>query len=181
MKQFQPKLDGIELLQADKHITDQRGAFIKFIGERSWAEDFFTVSHQDVIRGMHFHPGQDKLVWVSSGRIVDVVVDLRPESKTFGDHSIVQLTPGIALRVPDGFAHGFYSQANETVVNYRTSTPYRAELDLGVRWDSCGIDWPFRGDWIISGRDLQLQTLDEFKRASGRTPCKLLNSSEAPR
>lgn len=131
------------------------------------AEIYYSVNNCGVIRGMHFQlPPDDheKLVFVSHGRIMDVVVDLRKDSKTFGRHFSMELDDklGEYLFIPKGFAHGFASLQAGTIVNYAQSSCYAPDNDCGVRFDSCGIEWPFKSP-IVSGRDLTFECLSDFK------------------
>jgi dTDP-4-dehydrorhamnose 3,5-epimerase len=147
---------------------DERGSFAKpypIAGDFEVREIFWSRSHPGVIRGMHFqtmpHPIA-KVVWVSSGRIVDVLVDVRP-GETFGAVHRYELDApsGAALIVPRGFAHGF--QAIEpSIVNYAVDGPYVREHDTGIRWDSFGFDWPL-APTVISERDRSFVGVDEFR------------------
>ncbi len=155
---------------------DARGLFVKtfqagFFREQGlnadFHEDFYTVSKKGVIRGMHFQAppkAQDKLVWCIFGKILDVAVDLRQGSPTYGKHHTIQLSAenGNMLYIPVGLAHGFYAITEGAVVAYKVSEEYSPADDLGVRWDSLGISWPSTAA-IISDRDRGFPTLAEFK------------------
>lgn len=163
------------LLQT-RNFTDHRGSFQKLYNKEFFmdngldldiAEVYFSVSNRGVVRGMHFQlPPDDheKLVYVSHGAILDVVVDLRTESETYGKHIAFNLDSesGKYLFIPKGFAHGFASLQDGTIVNYAQSSCYAPHNDCGVRFDSCGIEWPFDNP-IVSGRDLTFECLSDFK------------------
>lgn len=116
---------------------------------------------------MHFQlPPHDhtKLVYVSRGRIMDVVVDLRKDSLTYGKHFAIELDDRKAqyLYIPKGFAHGFASLEEGSIVNYAQTSCYAPESDCGIKYDSCGIEWPFESP-TVSGRDLAFDKLETFK------------------
>ena len=151
---------------------DARGCFVK-MQQRSWfaacgldadfKESYFSVSHARVIRGMHFQsPPYDhaKLVTVVQGKIVDVVLDLRRSSPTYGRHCAVELSAadGQSLYVGRGFAHGFAVLEGEATVNYMVTTEYAPDHDMGVRYDGFGYCWPVTNP-ILSDRDRALPPL----------------------
>jgi dTDP-4-dehydrorhamnose 3,5-epimerase len=122
------------------------------------------------LRGLHFQrppAAQAKLISVLRGRILDVAVDIRRGSPTFGNHVSKELSAesGYHLYIPIGFAHGFISLEDDTVVLYKVSNYYAPAQDSGVRWDDpeIAIQWPFEaGDIIISGKDQRLPLLKEL-------------------
>ncbi len=122
------------------------------------------------MRGLHFQlppMAQAKLVSVTRGRILDVVVDLRRGSPTFGKYVSTQLSAdsGHQAFVPVGFAHGFITLEDETVVMYKVSASYSADHDSGIRWDDPDIAFPWpmdRADVITSDKDAKLPWLREF-------------------
>ena len=129
-------------------------------------ENFYSVSHLGVIRGMHFQaPPSDygKLVHCVRGRIQDAALDIRAGSPTYGKFWSGDLDGlrGEALYLPPGFAHGFYSYLAETVVAYSVSHVHDPILDRGIRWDSFGHVWPSSTP-IISTRDSGWPSLGEF-------------------
>jgi dTDP-4-dehydrorhamnose 3,5-epimerase len=102
-----------------------------------------------ILRGLHFqrgHAAEVKLVRVAQGCILDVIVDLRRESPTFGDHFLAELSAvnGKMMYVPRGFAHGFLALENLSQVCYQVSAPYAPEWEGGVRWNDpkLAIPWP---------------------------------------
>ena len=150
-------------------IVDERGFFA-----RTWCAQEFrrrglnpnlvqcSISfnrRRGTLRGMHYqdqpHP-EAKLVRCSSGAIYDVIVDLRPTSRTYCQWFAVELTgeDHKMIFVPEGFAHGFQTLADNTEVFYQISESYRPEWARGVRWNDprFGIKWPIR-EMVISQRD----------------------------
>lgn len=161
-------------------FNDERGEFIKPFSAEIFAESgldydfveaFYSVSKKGVLRGMHFQiPPKEhtKLVFVSSGKIIDVVVDLRADSATFGRYFSVILDGTNALYIPKGFAHGFLSLCDATKVHYMQSSCYDAHCDYGIAFDSIGFDWKCVAsehnisNFIISPRDRSFENLADF-------------------
>ena len=130
-------------------------------------EIFWSSSAKGVIRGMHFQFVPDdvaKIIWVSQGSIHDVLVDLR-EGEAFGTTSIYPLDSrsGRALYVPSGFAHGYQSLEDGTIVSYAQDGVFSPARDAGIRWDTIGVDWPLIPT-EISIRDMNHPALNEFSR-----------------
>lgn len=160
------------------HMGDSRGGFTKIFERDMFLshglpftvdEVFASVSAKNVIRGLHFqtHHPQAKLVSVLSGKVWDVIVDLRPGSRDFGKWVSVELSEENhhALYIPKGFAHGFASLADGTVMLYQCEGVYDRETDTGIRFDDpeLRIAWPVGEDVAIhSARDLQLMGLKEY-------------------
>ena len=157
-------------------IEDERGYFHKpfnfevFKGnglDTDFREFYYSVSKKDVIRGMHFQiPPHEhtKLVYVSSGKILDVVLDIRKKSDTFGRCFSMEIMArgGKYLYVPKGCAHGFLSLEEDTIVNYAQTTSYSKECDKGILYNSFGFDWDIKNE-IVSERDKSFPELIEFK------------------
>ena len=166
---FQPTaLDGAFVIELTP-VGDARGHFARTYCAREFAAhglaDTFVQSNLSVsprkgtLRGLHFQRGaaaEDKLVRVTHGRILDVIVDLRPGSATFGRHLQVELADDDhrLLYVPRGFAHGFLTLTDGCQVNYQVSNYYNPAAEGGVRWNDpwFGIRWPVT-DPILSARD----------------------------
>jgi dTDP-4-dehydrorhamnose 3,5-epimerase len=156
-------------------FTDDRGLFVKTFHSSSLQatgvqfdlkESYFSTSHKDVIRGMHFQlPPHDhsKVVFCPHGAILDVIVDLRKDSPTYGQHHAEVLSEENhrAYYIPKGFAHGFKSLTDGAMTYYLVSSEYHKESDTGIRWDSIGFDWECPSP-IISARDQSFVTLQEF-------------------
>lgn len=159
-----------------KIFEDQRGRFIKTFHknlfeenhlETCFAEEYYSISHQNVLRGLHFQrPPHDhtKLVYCVQGEVMDVVVDLRVGSPTYGEVESFQVSDLKAnlIYIPPGLAHGFYVISDRALMVYKVSTVYAPEHDTGIRWDSVDISWPSTTP-IISERDRGFQSLSEFK------------------
>jgi len=128
-------------------------------------EQFWSLSKKDTIRGMHISTGpklQTKIVWISMGKALDVVTDLRPGSG-FGRNFVFELHSGSGvLIIPKGFAHGFLALEDNTMTNYLVDSTYDHNFDKGVNFSSIGFEWPIR-DPIISARDRDLPELSEFR------------------
>ena len=156
---------------------DQRGSFVKTFHAAQLAdaglqfelrEEFYSVSHRGVLRGMHFQTppfAHKKLVCCLAGRVLDVLVDLRRGSATFGTACSLELSaerPQMVW-VPPGLAHGFLSLDDGSCVTYKTDREYAPQHDAGIRWDSFGFAWPLAADeLIISPRDRQHPPLAQF-------------------
>lgn len=139
-----------------------------------FVQDNFSFSKQGVLRGLHYqdqHP-QGKLVYVISGSIFDVAVDIRPDSPTFG------LWEGYCLNdenrhqlfIPAGFAHGFVVLSETAAVMYKCTDIYRPEDDRGIIWNdpTIGIDWPVSAP-LLSPKDADLPRLAEARPGVVRT------------
>lgn len=119
------------------------------------------------LRGLHFQTpphAQGKLVRCGRGALYDAVVDIRKNSATYGQSFGIELSfeNGKQLWVPPGFAHGFMTLQPDTEICYKCTDYYNAPADGGVRWDSCGIDWPLQGDPILSAKDQTAPALADF-------------------
>lgn len=175
MKIIETSLKGLFILETD-HFQDVRGSFQKLFNfnnfkenglETDFKEFYYSVSYKNVIRGMHFQlPPYEhiKLVYVSKGKIKDVVIDLRKQSSTYKKYYSIDLneTDARYLYIPKGFAHGFLSLEDNTIVNYAQTSCYSKEHDSGIAQDSFGFDWGIVNP-IISGRDLTFERLENLK------------------
>lgn len=173
MEQLATKLEGPILVKPTVH-GDERGFFVETYRHIAYAElgirdDFVQDNHSrsrvGVVRGMHFQPGQAKLVRCARGAILDVVCDIRPDSGTFGEWEAVELSDVNAhqLYVPDGFAHGFAVLSEVADVVYKVSTYYDPDAEVGFRFDDpeVGIEWP-ELELVVSDRDRQAPLLSEL-------------------
>ena len=169
------KIDGLYQI-VPRVFEDNRGAFVKQFQSNIFKESginfqlkeqYFSVSHRGVVRGMHFQippHDHDKLVYCITGSVFDVAVDLRTNSPSYGKHVsiILESNKYNALFIPKGFAHGFCSLENNSCMVYNVSTEYEPESDRGIRFDSCGVNWPL-DDVISNKRDLNFPVLVDFK------------------
>jgi dTDP-4-dehydrorhamnose 3,5-epimerase len=150
-------IDAVKII-TPKKFGDHRGFFSEVYSRKAWAEagldyEFVQDNHSfsvevGVIRGLHFQTapfGQDKLVRVARGRVLDVAVDLRRSSPTFGKHVAVELSAANwrQLLVPIGFAHGFCTLEPDSEVLYKVTNIYSPAHDKGLAFDdpALGIDW----------------------------------------
>lgn len=168
---------GVRLFEFKPHMDD-RGLFIGMpIAQRDYydlpefVECNVSCSAAGVIRGLHFQTrafAQAKLVTCLRGSLLDVFVDVRPESPTFGEWGSRLLTglSGEAIFIPEGFAHGFQALHDNTLLQYHVSKRYEPNYQGGIRWDdpTLDIDWNKAYQPILSSRDRELPTLDDWKR-----------------
>lgn len=157
------------------HFSDNRGELLKPFSEsfkkgRSYSintvfkEVWFTKSHKNVIRAMHLQTGLlacEKLVSVVNGEILDVILDVRTKSKTYGKYLSFKLndTSSKSLYIPKGCAHGYKVLKNNTITMYMSTEIHDPKNDTGIKWDSFGFNWDIKNP-IISERD---HKLPEFK------------------
>lgn len=179
MKFTETKLKGCFVLEP-KIINDTRGYFMESFNENQFQEgigqeihfvqDNQSFSSKGVLRGLHYQTGehaQAKLVRVLSGEVLDVAVDIRPNSETFGQHVSVVLSAENQLQffVPRGFAHGFLVLSETATFFYKCDNFYNKESEGGIKYDDLdlNIDWQFDTEkLIISEKD---QSLPNFKLA----------------
>jgi dTDP-4-dehydrorhamnose 3,5-epimerase len=163
----------IKIIRATR-FHDERGFFTETYKESEYLEigiprfvqDNLSESSKGVIRGLHWQSspfGQGKLVTCVSGSILDVAVDVRKNSETFGKHVAVELNANeqIALWVPEGFAHGFQSLEDGTRVHYKVTNYWdkKSEKSVNPLDTSLGIEWPIQ-DTKLSEKDLQAPVLE---------------------
>lgn len=142
--------------------TYRKEDFDKHIGyEVDFVQDNQSKSSHGVLRGLHYQKGADaqaKLVRVLSGAVVDVAVDLRKGSSTFGKHVMVELSEanGRQLFIPRGFAHGFQVLSEEAVFIYKVDNRYAPESECSITYNDpqLGIEWPI-AEPLLSEKDLQ--------------------------
>jgi dTDP-4-dehydrorhamnose 3,5-epimerase len=174
MKIIDTKLEGVKILQPDI-FGDERGSFVKPFHKETFEknglntrfeESFYSISKKGVIRGMHFQtPPADhvKLVYCPAGAIMDVVVDIRKNSPTYGQYVNVELSQnnGTMIYIPRGCAHGFIALEDNSAAVYMQETMRSAEHEGGIRYDSFGMDWGTETP-ILSKRDQIFPKLSEF-------------------
>jgi len=174
MKLIKTDIEGLLILEP-KIFEDNRGSFIKTFNDDFFQknglrinikETYYSISNKNVIRGMHFQtpPFEHlKLVYVPFGKILDVVLDIRKNSITYGEYFQIELSDknGKILIVPKGLAHGFKSLEENTNVTYMQTSIYAASNDGGVRFDSFGFDWKLDNP-SISDRDRSFLKLKDF-------------------
>jgi dTDP-4-dehydrorhamnose 3,5-epimerase len=175
MRRLETRLDGPVLIEPVVH-GDARGFFQETYRRNVFAElgvvdefvqDNHSRSGRGVLRGMHFQPGQAKLVRCARGAILDVVVDIRAGSPSFGRWESFPLDEEAhhQLYVPDGFAHGFCVTSELADVVYKVSTYYDPAAESGFRFDDpeVGIEWPSELELVVSQRDREAPLLSELR------------------
>ena len=155
---------------------DSRGSFVKTFHETSFKnagiefemkESFYSVSHKNVIRGMHFqHPPHDhaKIVFCTEGTIIDVALDIRKNSPTYGQYVCAELSfeNNTAIYIPSGFAHGFKTLTDRATTFYFVSSENNRDADDGILHTGFGLNWEIENP-IVSLRDMEFKSFDEFK------------------
>ena len=166
-------IEGLVCLRCQS-FADERGSFTTTYARDSlgafgihadFVQDNYSISKKGVLRGLHYQtPPQAKLVQVVQGAAFDVAVDLRRDSPTFGRHFSVLLDPidRRMLFLPEGFAHGFLSLADDTVFCYKCSAYYAPDGQRGIAWNDpdLDIDWPF-APLFLSEKDAALPRLHD--------------------
>ncbi len=178
MKISELSLAGLKLIELNVY-KDERGFFAERFNEElfqenglptRFAQDNHSRSQPRTLRGLHYQadPAQGKLVGVIRGAILDVVVDIRSESPTYGAHLAIELKDdeGRLLWIPAGFAHGFCVVGDTPAdVLYKVDAPYDPSSEGGILWcdSDLGIAWPF-ADPIVSGRDRSLPSFKAYRQ-----------------
>lgn len=175
------KLEGCFIIEP-KIIRDERGYFMESFNENTFqkgigqsvhfVQDNQSFSTKGVLRGLHYQSGehaQAKLVRVLSGEVLDVVVDLRPDSETFGHYVSVLLSAENQKQffVPRGFAHGFLVMSETATFFYKCDNFYNKESEGGLIYNdpTVNIDWQFpTSELLISEKDTVLPTLDNARK-----------------
>ena len=165
------KLKGCFILEP-KIIKDERGYFMESFNEKTFqdgvghkvtfVQDNQSFSTKGVLRGLHYQCGehaQAKLVRVLQGEVLDVAVDLRPNSETYGQYEAVLLSAENQKQffIPRGFAHGFLVLSDIAEFLYKTTDYYAPEFEQCIAWDdpTLAIQWPLEGDPKLSSKDQQ--------------------------
>lgn len=169
MRVTKSEIEGVVIIDPEIY-GDERGWFCEAYSQRRFDEEVAPVrfvqenlskSRYGVVRGLHFQRGeaaQAKLVSVLAGRVLDVAVDIRKGSPTFGKHVAVELSAENKRQVfiPRGFAHGFAVLSEEALFQYRCDNPYAPTEERGIAWNdpAIGIDWGIpEEDVILSAKD----------------------------
>ena len=164
-------IEGVYVIEP-RVFNDARGYFFEawkkqefeeHVGPVDFIQDNESKSSYGVLRGLHYQKGdlsQAKLVRVIKGKVVDVAVDLRKSSPTFGQHVMVELSDENKRQffIPRGFAHGFLVLSEEAVFTYKVDNVYAPQAEAGVRWNdpALGIEWPIDpNDVLTSEKDLR--------------------------
>jgi dTDP-4-dehydrorhamnose 3,5-epimerase len=177
MQLISEPLPGVKVLRPFV-FEDARGNFVKPYHEDQLAahgiafsvrEEFFSTSAANVLRGMHFQTpphAHQKLVYCINGKVLDVLLDLRKDSSTFGQSVGFELSAANrhVVYIPVGFAHGFLSLVDGSCMVYKTDAVHAPANDAGIHWDSFGFDWSIPSEVIteISDRDISHPLFEEF-------------------
>jgi dTDP-4-dehydrorhamnose 3,5-epimerase len=179
MNFLQTPIDGLIIIEP-KVFTDERGYFFESFNEREmekhgikgpFIQDNQSMSHKGVLRGLHFQKlpyEQGKLIRVVRGAVLDVVVDIRKNSKTFGKHFSIELsdTNHKMLWIPSGFAHGFLTLQEQTVFLYKVTDYYNPQSESGILYNDSdlNIDWKIQSP-LVSQKDRILPSFKEYQRS----------------
>ena len=164
-------IEGVYVIEP-RVFNDARGYFFeawkkeefeKHIGKIEFVQDNESKSSYGVLRGLHYQKGdasQAKLVRVIKGKVLDVAVDIRKSSPTFGKYVMVELSDENKRQffIPRGFAHGFLVLSDEAIFTYKVDNPYAPQADAGIRWNDpdVGIEWPIDSKEVqTSEKDLK--------------------------
>lgn len=164
MNYIQTEINGVWLIEP-KVFSDARGYFMeafkeeefrKNIGDVHFIQDNESKSSYGVLRGLHYQKGeysQAKLVRVIRGKVLDVAVDLRQSSPTFGKHVSVELSDENKRQffIPRGFAHGFLVLSEEAIFTYKVDNAYAPQAEASIRFDDAklAIDWPIAKEQLL--------------------------------
>lgn len=171
-------LEGVFIIN-NFNAIDDRGFFVKTFNKKLFQdenidfeirESYFSISKRNVVRGMHFQlPPHDheKLVYVPHGSILDVVIDLRKNSPTYGMYNSIELSDlnKKSIFISKGFGHGFKSLVDDTITVYNVTTEYNSIADSGIHYDSFGFDWKIDNP-ILSLRDESFLGFNSFREKS---------------
>jgi dTDP-4-dehydrorhamnose 3,5-epimerase len=179
MKFVNTSIEGLVIIEPTV-FGDNRGYFLesynkkKFeeaIGKVSFVQDNESKSSKEVLRGLHFQKppyAQAKLVSCIKGKVLDIAVDIREGSETYGQHVIIELSGENKKQVfiPRGFAHGFLVLSNTAIVTYKVDNSYAPTHDAGIRWDDSllNIQWGVsESEVLVSEKDAKLPFFLEFE------------------
>jgi len=177
MEYRETKIKGVFIIEP-KVFQDARGYFMEawkqaefdeHVGRTVFIQDNESKSSFGVLRGLHYQKGdasQAKLVRVIKGKVLDVAVDIRKSSPTFGQHVMVELSEENKRQffIPRGFAHGFLVMSEEAIFTYKVDNPYAPQCDAGIRWNDpdLGIEWPIDPAQVLtSEKDLKQPLLKD--------------------
>lgn len=178
MKIIAEKLNGLKLIQTDV-FGDSRGWFTETFNKKRYSEIGIEIevvqsnvsySKMNTIRGLHYQSGefaQGKLCQVLLGSVLDVAVDIRFGSPTFGQHYAVELNPenNLQLWIPAGFAHGFSVLSEETIFTYKCSALYSRQHERAILYndEELNIDWKIDTP-LVSEKDLNAKKFSEIEK-----------------
>ncbi|MCF2584141.1 dTDP-4-dehydrorhamnose 3,5-epimerase [Mitsuokella multacida] len=175
IQKLETTIPGCYELQPIIH-KDARGCFVKFFHQTTfleiglptdYKEEYYSISTKGVVRGLHFQIppyDQDKIVFCPEGKVMDVAVDIRAGSPTYGKYYsfILDSNKGNMAFLPKGLAHGFCVLSESALMLYKVTSEYAPMYDMGILWNSAGIPWPVKKP-ILSRRDQDFVTLSQFE------------------
>lgn len=179
MNAIKLEIEGLYILEP-QIFEDERGYFFESFNQSrfeslvgtcvNFCQDNESFSHKNVLRGLHFQAppfAQGKLVRVTQGAVLDIAVDIRSNSSTYGQYKAVLLSAENKRQfwIPEGFAHGFLTLEDETVFNYKCTNLYHKESEGGLNWNdpSLQIDWGITEQPVLSDKDRVEEHFSEFK------------------
>ena len=180
MKVIKTIFNDVFVIKSERH-NDERGFFSESFVSKNFIElvkknivfcqDNFSYSKKNVLRGLHYQippHSQSKLVSVLKGKVLDVVVDIRKGSPTFGHHFSLELSSEnlIQLFIPKGFAHGYITLSESSIFHYKVDQYYypKNEISINPSDPDLQIDWKIpKGEWILSKKDKQNSLFSEAK------------------
>lgn len=177
MNYIETAIEGVYILEP-RVFQDARGYFMetwnqadfdKHVGKVTFIQDNESKSSYGVLRGLHYQKGefsQAKLVRVIKGKVLDVAVDIRKSSPTFGKYVLAELSEENKrqLFIPRGFAHGFLVLSEEAVFTYKVDNVYAPQAEAGIKWndEDIAIEWPINPqDLVLSEKDSRALSLKE--------------------
>ena len=177
MEYIKTDIEGVFVIEP-RVFNDARGYFFEawkqeefneHVGKVNFIQDNESKSSFGVLRGLHYQKGdlsQAKLVRVIKGKVLDVAVDIRKSSPTFGKHVMVELSDENKRQffIPRGFAHGFLVLSEEAVFTYKVDNPYAPQAEAGIRWNDpdLAIEWPIDSAQVLtSEKDLKQPLLKD--------------------
>lgn len=177
MQYLETEIKGVWVIEP-KVFKDARGYFMETyrqedfdanVGPTVFVQDNESRSSYGVVRGLHYQKGewsQAKLVRVIQGRVLDVAVDIRRSSPTFGHHVMVELSEDNKRQffIPRGFAHGFLVLSDEAIFSYKVDNVYAPQAEAGICWNDpqLGIEWPISPSEVLaSEKDLKQPKLSD--------------------
>jgi len=171
MKVIKTKFKGLKIIK-QKDNEDNRGSLretynIKVVGKRNFVFEYCTSSKKNIVRGFHFQSKfqQAKYVNVVKGKILDYVIDLRKNSKTFGKTFKIILSAKncLGLLIPAGFAHAYYSYDKINIIYYKLTNYYKPQFEDGIIYNDndLNIKWP-KKNLIVSKKDKKLNSFKKF-------------------
>lgn len=177
MEYKETEIKGVYVIEP-RVFNDARGYFFEafkqqefeeHVGKVNFIQDNESKSSYGVLRGLHYQKGemsQAKLVRVIKGRVLDVAVDIRKSSPTFGQHVMVELSDENKRQffIPRGFAHGFLVLSDEAIFTYKVDNVYAPQSEAGIRWNDTDLDihWPIDpAEVLTSEKDLKQPLLKD--------------------